>query len=185
MNEKIIAVDVDDVCADLVTEWLRLYNLDFKDNLKREDITNWHIHEFVKPECGEKIYEYVETKSIYDNVAQIKDSLKGVTILKTIGRVIFVTASTNGASGRKYLWLKDNGYIDSPKDYIECLDKSLIKYDILIDDKYDNIKNSSNNILFDAPWNREHYYHNRILSWGYYIEPWRRLGKSYNNIWQG
>lgn len=57
MNNKIFAVDVDDVCLDLNSVWLEDYNQVYNDNLKTEDITDWIITKFVKPECGNKIFD--------------------------------------------------------------------------------------------------------------------------------
>jgi len=39
----VIAVDVDDTVADLVTPWLARYNRDFDDTLEKESITSWDI----------------------------------------------------------------------------------------------------------------------------------------------
>ena len=52
----IVAVDIDDVIISLVPTWLHLYNKDYKDNLSKNDITDWQIDKFVKPECGINIY---------------------------------------------------------------------------------------------------------------------------------
>ena len=54
----IVAVDIDDVIISLVPTWLHLYNKDYKDNLSKNDITDWQIDKFVKPECGINIYNY-------------------------------------------------------------------------------------------------------------------------------
>jgi len=40
----IIAVDVDDVIIDLVPMWLHFYNNDYKDNLSKNDITDWQVN---------------------------------------------------------------------------------------------------------------------------------------------
>lgn len=168
--KKIIAVDVDDVCLDLVSIWLELYNKEWNDNLTKDKITDWKISDFVKPECGKKVLKYIEDPSIYDLCQQIPGALTGINYLKTIGRVIFLTASTNGASGRKYKWLKENNFIDKIEDYVEAHDKLLIRADIMIDDKYETIKCFDGaGFLFTQPWNKKYYYPQRIDSWAEFL----------------
>jgi len=170
MKNIIIALDVDDVCINLVDQWLKEYNQDFEDNLTRDKITDWELSQFVKPECGKTIYRYIEDRTIYDYCKPVKDSLEGVNLLRTMGRVIFVTASTIGSAGRKYIWLKENGYIDSIEDYIEAKDKSLIKFDFLIDDNYKNVSRYKNSFLFNAPWNKKYFHAQRIKNWREFID---------------
>ena len=43
MKKLTIAVDVDDVVADLITEWLKRYNHDYNDTKTPADITQWAI----------------------------------------------------------------------------------------------------------------------------------------------
>ena len=140
-SKKIVAVDCDGVCADLTSEWIiNRYNNDWNDNLKHEDITDWNVHQFVKPECGLKIYDYLQDPSLYDNVIPIEGAINGVFYLKSLGyRVIFVTHSTQGHSGRKFRWLFQHGFIEVEDDYVECKDKSLVNASYLLDDYVVNV----------------------------------------------
>ena len=74
-KKQIIAMDVDSVVADLGTAWLNRYNRDYNDNMTNENILSWDTHKYVKPECGKKIYEYIEDPSLYDEVLPICGSL--------------------------------------------------------------------------------------------------------------
>jgi 5'(3')-deoxyribonucleotidase len=168
--KDIIAVDVDDVVCDLISTWISRYNFDYKDNLNKNSITDWDIGRFVLPSCGKKIYKYIEDPSIYNDCQPIEDSLEAINLLKKMGRVIFVTSPTIGCAGRKYVWLKDHGYIDKLNDYVEARDKSLIKYSYLIDDGLHNVKNNKNSYLFSQPWNTRFDYPNRINNWREFID---------------
>ena len=164
----IIALDVDGVLADLGTEWLRRYNLDYGDTLTNNDITEWGIHKFVK--CGVKIYEYIEDPTLYDSVLPIENSLVAVSQMKQYARVVFVTSSTVGAFGAKYGWLRCHGFLDNDRDYIECRDKSLVKANLLIDDYLENIKAFRGaSYLFSQPWNKSTDYVRRIINWEHFI----------------
>ena len=172
---KIIAIDVDGVVANLHIPWLARYNRDYNDNFTVEQWTKWGIHELVKPECGAKFYQYIEDPSIYDETPVIKDSLSHVKILQAHFRVVFVTASTIGASGKKFQWLKKNGFINDQNDYIECRDKSLIYSDYLIDDDIKNIEKpvpygKRINIIFTQPWNKDFKWEHRMKDWYHFYD---------------
>jgi 5'(3')-deoxyribonucleotidase len=167
--KAIFAVDVDGVVADLHSVWLRLYNYDYKDSIKLDDIITYEIQEYVK--CGDKIFDYIENPLIYSSVLPIFGAKDGINFLRKFGRVVFVTNSTDGAFGAKYFWLKQYGFIDSKKDYIECKDKNLVRADFLIDDCIDNINSFSGcSILFSQPWNRI-YNHPYVLRNGWVSLP--------------
>ena len=61
-DQLLIGVDVDEVVADLISEWLRRYNVKWNDTLKPEDIHGWAISDFVKPECGKAIYHLLSER---------------------------------------------------------------------------------------------------------------------------
>lgn len=167
---KILAVDVDGVLADVHTTWLARYNHDYHDNLTKEQWTTWNIEKLVKPECGKKIFKYIEDPSIYDDTLPIDGALERINVLKRSYRVIFVTTSTLGASGKKFLWLKQHGFLTKQEDYVECKDKSLVYSQYLIDDDIKNIVkpvpyDNRINILFTEPWNKD-------FMWVYRMDDW-------------
>ena len=115
-SQKIIAVDVDEVIAALHVEWLKRYNKDYDDNLRHEDITNWSIENFVKPECGLKIYHYLEDVDLYDNVPVIDGALLGVEYLRQSGyRVVFVTSCQFGMHDPKWAWLMRHDFLSNKR----------------------------------------------------------------------
>lgn len=172
---SVILVDVDGVVADTHTSWLSMYNRDYGDNLKVADITRWAMHEFVKPECGRKIYEYLERPDFYDETLPIKEALEGVRFLRQLGhRVIFVSA---GLFESKVRWLgrfgflnefpyKDDCRASTALDVVLCNDKSLIKGDYLIDDRVENVERYGDGFVFSQPWNvNADFYGGRVDSW--------------------
>jgi len=165
--KSIVAIDVDGTVAALDIEWIRRYNRDYNDNMTVEQWTEWDIHKLIKPECGLKIYEYIEDPTIYDDVLPIPFSQVAVGEIKKISRVIFVTNSTVGASGAKYNWLKRYGFLNDLKDYVECKDKSLIRASHLIDDRVENLEDFSGiGLLYQQPWNKNKIWTgNIIFSW--------------------
>jgi len=160
---KIIAVDIDDVIADLVTEWLRLYNSDYGDNLVPERITSWGAISS-ETKCGDKMYEYLNYPKLYSGVLPVEKSFWGINNLRMMGyRVVFATASWHS---EKIKWVKDNKFMDNEDDLVITRDKSLVRSSFLIDDRPKNIRDfKDTGILFTKPWNKDFKWDNRCNNW--------------------
>lgn len=151
----IIAVDVDGVVADMHTEWLNRYNVDYNDKLTIQDIVSWDTHLYVKPECGKNIYKYLNSQTLYNWVLPTVGAQTGVADLRRLGhRVVFATTNAKGMSDGKWEWLERRGFLKGSEDLIVVGDKSLVRADLLIDDAPHNIDAFIGPaILFDRPWN--------------------------------
>lgn len=179
MEKKIVFVDVDDVCALLSPVWLGLYNKDYNDNLTDDDLTDWYIDKFVKPECGLKIYHYLKEPSMYDKVEPREGALAGVEALRQIGfRVLFATSCPVEVAGRKFYWLREHGFVKKERDYIEIRDKSLLLGRYMIDDNYENVNGFAGyGYLLTRPWNKKYKWYHRVESWEEFIPI---MQKNYN-----
>ena len=166
----ILALDIDDVCANLIPAWLEIYKLRSAHVLKREDITDWNISLFVKPEFREEIYSYIEMPLLYNMVKPVEGALEGYNQLKSAGYdIVFVTHATPGCAGRKFEWLIDNGFDVSHRNYIECQRKELIDVDILVDDKFDNVRDTTGvGLLYTNPWNQKY-------EWSLWASNWKQV----------
>lgn len=136
-----IIVDIDDTIADLLPVWISWYNHEYKDDLRLSQITGWDLTEFVKPECGRKIYDYLGDPDLYENVLPVPGSVDAVASFTEAGhQVFFVTAAYHP---RKIQWLRDNGFLpsDGSEDwrYMVAKNKSLIIADIIVDDRYGTV----------------------------------------------
>lgn len=159
-REIIVGVDCDDVVINLVPNWIRLYNDDYDDQLDIRTVTEWKIDKFVK--CGTDIYDYIHPTidlpfNIYDHCEPVEGALEGVLELRNMGfRVVYVSASNK--MDYKYKWLEDNGFLDKRENFVQAFDKTLINFDYLIDDSWENVQSVIKNpnkraILFNKPWN--------------------------------
>ncbi len=136
----IIACDVDGVVADLFASWLAKYNKDYNDTLTPDKITEWDVSLFVKPECGEKIYDYLRHGDLYDEVPVIEGALEGVEELRMLGhRVVFVTTCVKEMTDPKWNWLEKRGFLPHGRynqdDLVIAADKLLVDAQLLIDDR--------------------------------------------------
>lgn len=167
---KRILVDVDGVVADLHSEWLRLYNEDYADNLKPSQITEWDTTKFVKPECGNKIFDYLHNPNLYDSVKPIDGALSSIQWLRQHG--YDVRYVTSGVQPAKILWLGEHGFLREDhrflhsSDVVIANDKSLIKGDIMVDDHIKNLESfDRTRILFAQPWNENSQSYFRADGW--------------------
>lgn len=168
-----ILFDVDGVLADLHTAWLKRYNLEYNDKLVVNDMTQWDIECLVKPECGTKIFDFLDY-TIYEEVKPFRGALTAVRYARQWSRVVFVTTPCNNHGGAKLVWLNKHGFEVDKKDYIECHDKSLIRGDVLIDDCPENLLNFVGlAILFDRPWN-----------WSSWLRRIKGFGEEYQRLLQ-
>jgi 5'(3')-deoxyribonucleotidase len=166
----IITCDIDDVVLNLMNSWLKIYNKEFNDNLKPENITDWDISSFVKPEAKQRIYEYIENKDVFNNAIPIEGALDGISKLKEWGfRIVYVTA--NNPFNVKQDWLKRNRFLTENIDFVQAYDKSLIHANYLLDDKFQNCQDFKygQSWLFSQPWNHKYYFGNRINKWSEFI----------------
>ena len=158
MRKLIVAVDVDEVCADLLGEWLRRYNERYNDTLIPEQIRGWSLVPQVKPECGNKLYDILREPGLYHCVKPVPLALAGVMMLREAGhRVVFVSSCVVGTVDDKVQWLIRHGFLlpgHAQPDFIACTDKSLINADVLIDDRVDNVESFPRSaLLMSVPHN--------------------------------
>jgi 5'(3')-deoxyribonucleotidase len=170
-QSKIFFVDVDDICALLTPVWLARYNRDYKDELLEDDLKDWGLWKYTKPECGKKIYEYLTDPHIYDTVLPRAGSKEGVNTLRSLGfRVVFATSTPIETSGVKFNWLLTHGYHPERKDYVECDDKSLLLGDFMFDDGFHNVEGFAGRaFLLTRPWNSNNFWSPRVKSWAQLI----------------
>lgn len=148
-----ILVDVDCVVLDLMPVWLDRYNADYNDTLTVDRITEWNIEKFVKPECGMRIYKYLEQPDLYDNVRTIGGAWLTIKeFLQEKNEVIYVSAGFYPAP--KIKCLQRNGLEVNESNFIATARKDCVFGAVLIDDNPKNINEFPYpGILYTQPWN--------------------------------
>lgn len=142
MSALTVLVDLDGICADILTPWLAEYNHEYNDNLTIEQITCWDLHEVVDPACGVKIYDYIERPGFFRHLKPIPGARDAIETLKRDGHeVVIVTAPSKGVTcaGEKIEWVKEHLGLKR-QDVICAHRKELISGDVLIDDSPKNVK---------------------------------------------
>lgn len=161
-----ILMDVDDVVADLCGAWVRALNLQHGTSVQPEDITSWDIWRFFPDVARDDVYEPLYEVGFYSTVEPIEGAPHMVKTLRAMGhRVVFVTSSNLVSTAEKGRWLFRHGLVsntwdreDGPfGDFAPVSDKSLIRGDVMVDDRPENLLASwcPHRILFDRPHNRQ------------------------------
>lgn len=192
-----VGVDVDGVLADLHKEWIARYNRDFNDHLTSEDVTDWNIGDFVKPEALVKnangiapLFQYLQDPDLYEHVPEIPGARTGLEYIRYRDHdVVLVSSCVMNQTDQKMRWVVAHKMVkpmrgDTLLDFIGASSKHYIKVDALIDDRDKNVKETQGyRILFDSPWNWKtdvNDYDFRMLSWANVEETVDRLEHFWN-----
>lgn len=163
-KELVVGLDVDDVLLDLMTRWLYEYNEKWDDNLDNGDITSWDFYKFVRPECGKRIYNFLQPE-MYQHVEPLAGAADFVQAIRDRGHTPrYITACGDSKNRRlhtafataKWDALIRHGIAKDGELLLPGKDKSRAPVDMLIDDRTHNIAEFRNGlgVLFTQPWNR-------------------------------
>jgi len=171
----IIGLDVDDVLLDLTTRWLHEYNEEWDDNLQKHNILTWDFWKYVRPECGQKVYDYLKPE-MYTHINPLLGASQFVQELRDREHEIrFVSACGDPANAKQHMAFAVAKHssllrhdIASGDDlFLPGRDKSQAPVDVLVDDRVHNVDGFLNGpgILYDQPWNRWRDHYNRADSY--------------------
>ena len=156
---KRLMIDMDNCITDAlfmdrINEFLGTnYKLEEQTEFRLQKITGDRIDEF---------WQFMKDKSFYDDAPLIDGVYEALEILNRKYELYITTAyiyteipdiSSNNLKF-KYEYLKKKLPFISPKQYIFIENKSLIKSDIAIDDKVENLENTGTKILINAWHNK-------------------------------
>lgn len=99
---------MDAIITDLLKKWLVHYNRDYSDNLTPHRVLHFDLHHAVKPECGEKVYDYLDLPGFFSDLEPLAGSLEALTALHADGHeIIITTAPSKGTScpSDKIAWI--------------------------------------------------------------------------------
>lgn len=141
MRKLTVLCDLDGIVVDLLGPWLAAYNAKWDDNLTPDHITDWNIHQFAKPECGFKMYDFIDSGEVYKNLRALPGAVEGIKQIEKMGHeVIMVSAGSKNlaTAGHKLEWCKEFLKF-SRKKCIIAHKKELVCGDVFIDDSPENI----------------------------------------------
>lgn len=161
-NILTIAIDVDGVLRDNLGEMVDLYNKEFKDNKKVEDITEFKT-EISFPRIFEESgitssqwFFQDHSKELFVDAKPFANAANDIKRLQKYGKVIIVTCQKSYLNKHQTLeWLEKNGI--EPDGVCFLRDKTQLHADIFIDDNDWNFIgcNCTEGILISAPYNKK------------------------------
>lgn len=161
IEQLTIMVDIDGILNTLDTTVLEVYNEDSGDNLRPEDVTEYHIEKFVKSEYRENFKNYFLDKRVWQRIKVVKYACEVLNKLWDEGyNLIFVTKTECENMVKKRNWLNRNfpfmGTDNIRKRLYSAPKKQLIRADIAIDDGLFNLIGDRTyySICFDKPYNQ-------------------------------
>jgi len=189
MTKIRICVDMDDVLADLMPEWVKLYRL--KTNDKRElNITEWEIHKSLPAMPKNEVYDLLNEEGLFLNCKPIEGAINGLTKVISDDRfklIILTSAASKYAFSEKLKWMKNyfgSGILPHVFASSSSKSKNMLSdcYDVIIDDSGHVMKSLEDSdvvkILFDRPHNKElpeDLYDYRVYSWPEIIDKLEKI----------
>lgn len=151
-HKVVVGIDLDDTCWEFVKPLLNKYNLWYEDNVCYEDITDWDIHQFLKPEC-KNVFELC-TPGFFEGLHIPQENKEWLETLSVIADVRFVTAGYSPTIPLRAELLKRE--LPFFKDYmlVKLAEKDLFKCNYLIDDNEQHcIDTDATAYQIARPWN--------------------------------
>jgi 5'(3')-deoxyribonucleotidase len=165
---KRIAVDMDEVLADALTEHLIRYNRDHD-----EAITKGHLHgkwlwDIVSADRHARLEGYLRSEDFFEDLPVLEDSQEVLAKLVKHYEIFIATAAMEfpNSFGPKYRWLRRHFPFIPPMNFVFCGDKSILLADYLIDDSHRHFERfKGQGLLFSAPHNAKVTGFRRVAGW--------------------
>ncbi|MFL5742450.1 MAG: 5' nucleotidase, NT5C type [Flavisolibacter sp.] len=163
---KSIAIDMDNVIADVETHYINWYERDYGVRMSREQLIG--IPETQAFPDKEAVKKFLFTPGFFRTVPIIEGAREAVEELMKSYKVYIVSAAMEfpQSLSEKYEWLKEHFPFISWHQIIFCGDKSVISTDFMIDDHVKNLDSCSGKpLLFSACHNAYIHHHQRLNNW--------------------
>lgn len=167
MSRPVLLFDLDGICCDLIKKWLATYNRDYQDHLTPEDITTWEWHHLVKPDCGKRIYHYLNQPGFFADLEPIAGCVESLQRLSERCELVVVTASPREACADKVRWVRTHLPFITRENVVITHRKDLVRGDFMFDDAPRNLRHHpATRLMLDYPYNRDFHDCHRVHSWG-------------------
>jgi 5'-nucleotidase len=163
-----ICVDMDEVMADTLAEYLHRYNQTFDEDITREELAGTGLWEIVPQDRQPQIRAFFDAVDFFENLALMPGAQEVLKALSTHFEIFIATQAmvVPNSLGPKYRWLQRHFPFISCNNYIFCGDKSILRADYLIDDQPSNFLNfEGTGLLYSAPHNLTVTGYTRVDNW--------------------
>ena len=167
-HKQRIAIDMDEVLADTLAQFLAEYNREFGDSISKAHLSARKLAEIIPADRRARLRHYALSPGFFRQIPLMPGSGEVFADLRERYEVFIATAAMEFPSSfnEKYAWIKAH-FPDFPDSHIVfCGDKSVIAADFLIDDSprhFDRF--AGQGFLFTAPHNRAETRYPRLHDW--------------------
>lgn len=165
MDMKRIAIDMDEVIADVMPKFLQLYEQQFGQRLQREDYWGKKIYQIPGAEyIRDTLYE----KGFFAGLPVMPGSQEGIRELMERYEVFIVTAAMEFRNSfeDKYDWMREHFPFVHWKNIVFCGDKRIVQADYMIDDHPSNLEQFQGEaLLYTSTHNIHEKRFRRVNNW--------------------
>ncbi|WP_316735659.1 5' nucleotidase, NT5C type [Pedobacter aquatilis] len=162
-----IAIDMDEVIADVIPKFIQLYNRDFGVPLDLEIEPGNEVFMQIPQDVNQKWFEYINEPGFFRDLAVIPDSQEVIRALQEKYDVYIVSAAMEFRNSLvdKYDWLAEHFPFLDWQHIMFCGNK-IVEVDVLIDDRIKNFVNFKGRpLLYTSPHNLLITEYERVNSW--------------------
>ncbi|MGD0681350.1 MAG: 5'-3'-deoxyribonucleotidase [Terracidiphilus sp.] len=151
-----ICVDMDEVMADTLAEYLRRYNQTFDEDVTPQDLAGKGLWEIAPLDRQQQLRSFLDAEDFFEDLDLMPGSQDVLRQLSSRFEIFIATQAmaVPNSLGSKYRWLQRHFPFIPPSHYVFCGDKSILRADYLIDDQPKNIlRFEGQGLLYSAPHN--------------------------------
>lgn len=131
-KKPIMVVDLDDVCADLISKWVAAMNADHGLSLTPESLTRWDITGLVPLHVNP--YMYFNKPGFFRDLAVFPDCATALSRLAVRVELLIVTDSPAEAFADKRAWVREHLPMVPADNFVATRRKDVVAAGIRIDD---------------------------------------------------
>jgi 5'(3')-deoxyribonucleotidase len=151
-----ICVDMDEVMADTLAEYIRRYNQTFDEDVTPQDLAGKGLWEIAPLDRQQQLRSFLDAEDFFEDLDLMPGSQDVLRQLSDRFEIFIATQAmaVPNSLGPKYRWLQRHFPFIPPSHYVFCGDKSILRADYLIDDQPKNIlRFEGQGLLYSAPHN--------------------------------
>ena len=187
MDKFVIVIDIDNCCNNLIEQMIKMFNERYSSNYTVKDLKSYNLEDNFPIKDAQKMQEMFLEKELWDSLIPSESSQWALKSFISSGYKVYIATSTHYINFPwKCEWMRKHYPFIDEKDIICIHDKSLLKCDVLIEDCYDNLINTSamvDRVLLNCPWNK--CYANKDYVYGINrANNWEEIVKCVNRIYK-
>lgn len=161
-ERPIILLDMDDVITNCLSAAIEAYNDKYGTKFKTSQCTSWGLAESLGVDPDD-VFKLFRAKKFFEELEPKRGSISAIKkLIKSTKYDVYIITATSSDDGselvQKLKWFKNYIPEFNPKRVISCDDKYIIRGDVIVDDKVQNLdscKPYMQCILMDSPTNKD------------------------------